>query len=319
MLMTIDSFSALDCLELHPKNTDSNYSFIVDGLTGEIEKSVQNDLLGSITDHDGILNHRGMEYFGIDSRTSVEHSGDFIVEGTFRGGRQSVIPKGLTLYGGNQVMSDATLGGAQIVDESIERHEIRFLRDVLSEIFDGRYDLAEIDREFLLNPDSGMPQTLRSLFINKPGHNGGKSSIRHIFRGDKSGGLHVPAFAPELARLYDETLVYPFAPFEAIVSINGVSKLKLVNDGTPRLEPAKTSMFPTGLDSLAVMQCIIDAWEHKGDWKSVLISESENITKIYEVPVMVDDAPSPMNIRLVTDSGTYEEKIRTAFPVVATN
>jgi hypothetical protein len=315
MMSTLPMFR-FDQSELLLSNSNGGYSCIVNELTGEIEKTLTHEHLGKITNPEGLLNDEGLEYFGIYSGTSFESNIDSLVPGTFHGGALSVIPAGLRFWGGNQVVADANLGGAQIVDATIEKHEIRFLQEVISEIFDGRHDLADIDKEFLLNPDSGMPQTLRSLFINKPGHNGGKSSIRHIFKGDKSGGLHVPAFAPELADGFDKD-VDRFTPFEAIVSVNGVSKLVLNRDNeAPRLEPARTSMFPRELDSLAVMQCVIDAWEHKGDWKSVLVSKDNSLSNIYEVPVMIEGADSPMTIRLVTDAGTVEEKIRTAFPVI---
>jgi hypothetical protein len=302
--MSIDSEISLGGIEYHQNNSDNSDFIIVNELTGETERYLQSELLSSITDQNGLLNDRGLDYLGIEIEFTEEQGGDFVPEGTFRGGPQ--------------IYEDTFLGGTQIVDESIEKHELRYLQEILTEILDGRYDFADIDKEFLLDRGSGMPQTLRSLFINKPGHNGGKSSIRHIFRGDKSGGLHVPAFASELTDVRSNPDIDPFKPFEAIVSINGVSKLKLVNDGTPRLEPAKTSMFPVGLDSLAVMQCVIDAWQHKGDWQSVLISKHGDISNVYEVPVYVNGDQDPINIRLITDSGTREEKIRTAFPVIET-
>jgi hypothetical protein len=314
--MSIDSLSAPDYFELPLDSTDNNYSFIVNECTGEVEETVNHEFLRLITDQDGLLNSQGIDYFGIDSGSDAERVGDFMVDGTFFGGPQTVMLEGLTFRGGRQIVTDATLGGSQSEDNSIKQHEMRYLDGVLSEIFDGRHDLAEIDKHFLLNPDSGMPQTLRRLFINKPGHNGGVSSIRHIFRGDKSGGLHVPAFAPELIERPPED---PHTPFEAVVSINGVSKLKVIHDATPRLVPAKTSMFPAGLDSLAVMQCVIDAWEHKGDWQSSLIDKRGDVSNIYEVPVIVEGAFSPMVVRLVTHAGTVEEKIRTAFPVIPVN
>jgi hypothetical protein len=317
MMSTVPMFR-FDQSELLLSNSSGGYSCIVNELTGEIEKTLPNEHLGKITDGNGLLNDEGLEYFGLYSRKIIGPDGDYLLPGTFHGGALSVIPTGLRFHGGNQLETDFTQAGEHLIDEAIERHELKYLKDVLSEIFDGRHDLADIDKEFLLNPESGMPQTLRSLFINKPGHNGGKSSIRHIFKGDKSGGLHVPAFAPELSDTVGEAQVEPYSPFDAIVSINGVSKLVLNRDsGAPMLEPARTSMFPRELDSLAVMQCVIDAWEHKGDRKSVLVSKDNSLSNIYEVPVMIEGADSPMTIRLVTDAGTVEEKIRTAFPVVA--
>jgi hypothetical protein len=314
--MSTESLFRKDPLEHLPNENINGFSYIVNELTGEVENTLPNEHIKAIANPEGFLTDEGLEYFGLYPKKIIGPDGDYLVHDTFHGGPLSVIPAGLRMHGGNQ-LEDTFLGGTQIVDESIAKYEIAFLRDVLSEIFDGRHDLADVDREFLLNPDSGMPQTLRSLFINKPGHNGGKSSIRHIFKGDKSGGLHVPAFAPELSIESDETVDEPFAPFDAIVSINGVSKLVLNRNGTPRLEPARTSMFPRALDSLAVMQCVIDAWEHKGHWKSVLLSKDDSLSNIYEVPVSVDGAHEPITIRLITDAGTKEEKIRTAFPVVA--
>lgn len=303
------SITELTCAGEAIANTEK--AIVVNEITGETEDFIASSLLKELIDVDGVLTERGKQFFDIDEyEPACEVSGlstlDLVPPGTFRGGSQLVV--------------DETLGGRQVVDEKIERHEISFLSNVLAEIFDGRNDLAEVDTEYLLSRESGMAQTLRSLFINKPGHNGGVSSLRHIFKGDtrgkRSGGLHVPAFAEELSGLTDRD-VDPFVPFDAQISIGGVSKLRLVNDGTPRLEPAKTSMYPIGFDSMTVLQCIIDAWEHKGDWDYMHLSRRGNSSNIYEVPVNVDGVEKPLTVRLVTDNETREEKIRTAFPVVS--
>ena len=312
--MSIDHISIATNSDRVGNRGEIDFSFIVDDITGEVDQIVPVEQLMDMTTSNGLLNDRGLEYFKLEP---TKPGVDVIPEGTFRGGPQFVFPEGLTFRGGSQVGSDigSTRGGAQKLDASIQRHELNYLQEVVSEIFDGRHDLGEVDMSYLLDSSTGMPQTLRSLFINRPGLGGGRSSIRHIFRGDKNGGLHVPAFATELEHSqigYEN----PHLPFDAHVSINGISKFRVVTDSNPRIEPAVTSMFPRNLDSLAVLQCVVDAWQHKAEYRtSSVINKKYEVSHVYEVPVKVDDA-KPLTIRLVTDGETREEKIKTAFPVV---
>ncbi len=283
-------------------------AMIVDEFTGDMYEVVDSASMQTLAREDGTLTDAGSRHF--DYRMDITHDIPAL---------QSRLDSltGFSFRGGNQcdILEDVTLGGSQpVVGREIAAHELEFLSGVVREIFDGRHDLGAIDVEFLTDTNTGMPQTLRSLFTNEPGHGDGVSSLRHIFKGDKRGGLHVPAFAQELEVVRKNPDTDLWKPFNATVSVNGATKLRIDTTERPRLVPAQTSMFPAGLDSLTVLQCVIDAWENKAQSNIVI---SRRGSDIYEVPITVPGVMCSMTVRLITDTDTPEEKIRTAFPVVS--
>jgi hypothetical protein len=137
------------------------------------------------------------------------------------------------------------------------------------------------------------------------------SSIRHIFKGDKNGGLHVPAYAEEITEQQDD----PWKPFSANVRINGATKLHIVEeDGHKRLEPKESSMFPEAMDSLSVLQAIIEAWSHRRDSSNYLTGIKRG-SRIYEIPFSSGANVGQHTLRLVTEDN-HIERIRTAYPIV---
>jgi len=225
----------------------------------------------------------------------------------FLGGSQVCIP---VFRGGSQV-GEGSESDYSIRGEALRRSEIEYLESILGEVFDGRNDLKDLDKRYLLDMNTGMPQTLWGVFINRPGDGGGRSSIRHIFRGDNNGGLHVPSFVT--GEKYSDTMsdFNLNEPFQLSVTSDGAPKIKIIKDenGDRKIIEAKNSMFPIALDSLAVMQYIIDAWQNRKTTGELQAERPDR--SVYHVPV------GDMVLKLVTDTSSRIEKVRTAFPLVS--
>jgi hypothetical protein len=290
---------------------------------------VDSDSLRDFTDREGTLNRIGELTIAIyqsgflkeydstprDQRlTNVpigrRHTSDAFLHRAFRTPGYSREYLARTAYGrdpfsGNEYENHRYT--SEFIPQGIRSH----IKSVLAEIFRGHNDMGDLDVEFLLDRDSRMLLTLGAMFINKPGSGDGVSSIRHIFKGDKNGGLHVPAYAKEIT----EPQVEPWKPFSAFVSIDGYTKLHIVEeDGNKRLELKESSMFPEAMDSLSVLQAIIEAWSHRRDSSSYFKFIKGN-SRIYEIPFGGDANVGQHTMRIVTED-SHSERIRTAFPIV---
>lgn len=180
----------------------------------------------------------------------------------------------------------------------------------LESIFFGANDLHDIDLEFLLDEKNGMIQTIYNTFLNAPGRNNGRSALRHIMLGDKTGGMHVPA----LARIHNEEKQNPSEPFAATVKIGELEKFKkeIDQNGNTKYVPLETSMFPRAFDSLTVIQSIIDAYQHKTAPKKTF----QNGKKYYETEVENLANGGSLTIALVTAQDRTSEKVVTAYPKI---
>lgn len=310
--------------ELRPDIELRRDVMIYDDVTDEVVAHIAAGELSQFAD-DGRLTGRG--------RSELTARGDVVPEGTFyapdtlpvfRGGRrigELVIEHTRSGHHVGRLSpepfhADATLGQSSedTTYAPLPSGNRRFINGVIQSIFDGRHDLADVDQLHLLDHGTPLPSMLWEQFINAPGHNGGRSSIRHIFAGDKLGGIHVPAFA-EPDEIAAANHIDGWQPFNALISLNGAVRMRVVTDefGHERLEPKETSLFPPNFDSMTVLSTILHANQQRRDSHSVGYRGG---AEVFDVPVQTDTPAGEMLIRLVIDDNKHAGKIRTAFPIV---